>query len=78
MANGLGKKTFLSGHLEGTSVDILNKDTRELLFRGSLKAASKFIGAHVTTVHSAIRHKSICQKKYLITYSSEKQTNTNQ
>lgn len=72
MTNGLNKRAFLDGHLEGTSVDILNKDTGELLFRGSLKAASKFIGSKVTTTHSAIRHKSVCKKKYRITYSSEK------
>lgn len=72
MANSLGRKVFLDGPLQPTSVDVLCKDTGKLLFRGSLKKASKFVGYKVSSIHSAIRHKSICKKKYKITYSSEK------
>lgn len=72
MANSLGKKVFLDGPLQPTSVDVLCKDTGQLLFRGSLKNAAKFIGYRVSSIHSAIRYKSTCKKKYKITYSSEK------
>lgn len=72
MTNGLGKKLFLDGPLQPTSVDVLDKDTGKVLFRGSLKNAAKFIGYKPTSIHSAIRFKSTCKKKYKVTYSSEK------
>jgi hypothetical protein len=72
MANGLSKRAFLHGYLEGTSVDVLDKDTGALLFKGTLTKAGRFMGVNPNTAHSALKHKCVCQKKYRITYSSEK------
>lgn len=74
MKKGLNRGTLLFGNnmFATSQLNVWDTETKQIVFTGTLRQVSTFIGRTEGAVRAALVNKSKCKKKYAIRFASTK------